>query len=804
MECFKLENVSFLYPNREEYAIKDVSISVGRGEFVTVCGLSGSGKSTLLRMLKPALTPNGTMSGAGFFCNEPLSVLPEREQAEKIGFLMQSAEEQLVTDKVWHELAFGLENLGYSNSEIKTRVSENASFFGMEEWFHKEVSTLSGGQKQILNLASIMAMQPEVLILDEPTAQLDPISAQEFLKMLEKINRELGVTVILSEHRLEEVFPLSDRVILLDAGNIIFDGTPKEAGEFLKKTEHPFLSSLPTPMRIHAAVKNELDVPITVRDGRAWLDAYAKENTLYPERILKNTDTAPKETAVSVEDVWFRYGRDEKDVLKGLTLQVAKGEILSIVGGNGAGKSTLLSLISGINRAYRGKISIDGKSCGMLSQNVKSMLSCSTVFKELLDALENTTRRQEEKMKKIEDIASFCDLEGLLEHHPYDLSGGEQERLGLAKALLTEPEILLLDEPTKGMDVSFKENLGALFKALKKQGITIIMVSHDIEFCATVSDRCAFLFDGAIASIDDTKTFFAGKTFYTTSANRMARHLLSAAVTAEDVILACGGSVLKKEKTFTKRAPKPKEKDAKSENPKGKHRKINKKMFFSLFLILLCIPATILGGMTFFGDRKYYFISLLVVIEAMLPFLLLFEGRKPKAREVVLISVLCAICVAGRAAFFMLPQFKPTVALVIIAGICFGGETGFLVGAITAFVSNFLFGQGAWTPWQMFALGAIGFIAGLLFKAQALKRNKWLVCVFGFFATLVIYGGIMNPLSVLQTQANPTPEMFFAVYLSGFPFDLIHASATLFFLRVSFAPMMEKLERIRIKYGLLA
>lgn len=220
-------------------------------------------------------------------------------------------------------------------------------------------------------------------------------------------------------------------------------------------------------------------------------------------------------------------------------------------------------------------------------------------------------------------------------------------------------------------------------------------------------------------------------------------------------------------------------------------------------MILFIIPLTIYAGIRFFGDRKYYFISFLIIFETLIPFAMVFESRKPQARELVIISALCAIAVAGRIAFFMLPQFKPVIALVIISGLCFGGEAGFLVGAVTAFVSNFFFGQGPWVPWQMFALGIIGFIAGVIFNKKSLRKNKTLLCIFGFIATIVIYGGIMNPSTVILAQETPTIEMLVAAYISGIPFDLIHAAATAFFLWVISEPMIEKLERVKTKYGII-
>lgn len=890
MEIIKVENVSFTYPNRESKALDNINISVNRGEFITLCGKSGCGKTTLLRLLKTAIAPFGDLNGTVYFDSLPLLEIDSKTQAEKIGFVMQSPDNQIVTDKVWHELAFGLESLGYSTPEIRTRVSEMASFFGIQNWFYKKVTELSGGQKQLLNLASVMVIGPSLLILDEPTSQLDPIAAGEFLKTLEKINRELDVTVILSEHRLEEAFPMSDRVIVMEEGKVIADDKPQKVGEILKALNHDMYLALPTPIKIFGAIENNLSCPITVREGRAWLEEYTKSNPINCDMIPSpKNESIETETVVEMKDVWFRYEKNLPDVIKGLNVQIKRGELFAIVGGNGTGKTTALSIISGLNTPYRGDVHINGKSIaktnnlyngvlGVLPQNPQSVFVKKTVYLDLLEILSGEKLSREEKENRISDMANLCRIDNLLESHPYDLSGGEQQRAALAKVLLKSPEILLLDEPTKGIDSHFKRDFAKILYSLKENGVTVVMVSHDIEFCAEYTDRCALFFDGNITSIGEPREFFCGKNFYTTSANRMARTTIPKAVLADDIILALGGKPEKREKhtqsVTIKRNNKEPEKEKKSAKaltpariiigsifallfalmclplktdidifninvtsfaglgiyqivmimelfvacfcffpqrdigiaviqvPKS-DRKLTKRTLMATFLILLFIPLTIYIGVFFLGDRKYYFISLLIILETMIPFGMVFESRKPQARELIVISVLCAIAASGRAAFFMLPQFKPVVALVIIAGVCFGGETGFLVGSVTGFVSNFFFGQGPWTPWQMFAFGIIGFIAGILFKKGFLRKTKASLCIFGFVATLVIYGGIMNPASVIMWQNNITKEMVLSAYVMGFPFDMIHAVATAFFLWFISEPMIDKLDRIKVKYGLI-
>lgn len=890
MESIRCENLNFAYPNCGDKTLHNINFTVNQGEFVLICGKSGCGKTTLLRLLKSALAPFGELEGEIYFNGKSLSARNQREQAEGLGFVMQNPDNQIVTDKVWHELAFGLESLGYSTREIRTRVSEMASFFGIQNWFYKNVTELSGGQKQLLNLASVMVMEPSVLILDEPTSQLDPIAAQEFLRTLEKINRELGITVILTEHRLEDAFPIADRVIVMDKGCIIADETPDKVSKILKESKHDMYLALPTAVRVHGAVENSLPCPLTVREGRCWIEEFSKDNILNPDLIP--TDSVRDETidtVIEIKDAWFRYEREQPDVVKGLNLSVKKGELFCLVGGNGTGKTTALSLIAGLNTSQRGNVFIKGKRIskirglyngilGVLPQNPQSVFVKKTVYLDLKEILSETKLSKEEKEERVQNVLRLCRIEKLSDRHPYDLSGGEQQRAALAKILLTEPEILLLDEPTKGMDAHFKEEFAEILADLKKNGVTVVMVTHDIEFAAEYADRCALMFDGNITSEGTPRGFFKGNSFYTTSANRMARTRLPDAVLAEDIILALGGRVRKKERCMPDikmcNIEKKDEKSGKKKkqltpariifgsifsllfiltlfsvktdmnilniNPVKQQelnlcrvimivelflsilflfpqkdmgieviqapksdRRLTKRTIVAAFLILLLIPFTIYIGFYFLGDRKYYFVSLLVILETMIPFFMVFESGKPKARELIVISVLCAIGVAGRYAFFMLPQFKPVAAIVIIAGICFGGETGFLVGAVTGFVSNFLFGQGPWTPWQMFAFGIIGFIAGILFKKGFLRKTKSSLAIFGFFATLIIYGGIVNPASVIMWQKKITWEMIASAYAMGIWFDLIHSLSTGFFLWFISEPMIEKLERIKIKYGLI-
>ena len=630
MAIYRIRELSFTFPGQSQPALSEIELNVMTGQFVVLCGRSGSGKSTLLRQLKPALTPHGERSGEILYAGAPLASLETRRQAAEIGFVLQHADNSVVTDKVWHELAFGLESLGEDQQTIRLRVAEMASFFGIQSWFHRSVSELSGGQRQLLQLASIMAMQPQVLLLDEPTSQLDPIAALDFLNTLTRINRELGTTILLSEHRLEEALPLADRLLVMDAGRLVADGPSLEAAGELRRLDHPMFQAMPSAIRIHAGTASRLPAPLTVRDGRSWLFAHLAEEQSGSEDAASTTPlggqtpsgvpasatrlggpepsdapavatlsgghrpsddiaavdasstvsttavatpsdgrapgidaaalaepgrrasgrVATAEPALRLRDVWYRYDKQGPDILRGFDLEVAQGEWCCILGGNGAGKSTALALAGGLLRPQQGQVralGIDpargggpaGRGLAILPQQPQTLFVHKTVALELADMLRGGKLDEPTRQAKLDAVIALTELGPLLERHPYDLSGGEQQRAALAKVLLLEPRILLLDEPTKGLDGFYKEQLAALLHRLQADGVTIVMVSHDIEFCASYGETCALVFDGAVISQGPAHSFFAGNSFYTTAANRLARELWRDAVTVDDVIGRC-------------------------------------------------------------------------------------------------------------------------------------------------------------------------------------------------------------------------------------------------------------------------
>ena len=545
MELLRFENFSFSYPNAPQQALTNINLSIAAGEFVVVCGASGCGKTTLLRCLKPCLAPHGAKKGQIFFDGQDIETLSHRDESGKIGFVLQNPDAQIVTDKVWHELAFGLENLGVPPLDIQARVAEMASFFGIQNWFCQSVDELSGGQKQLLNLASVMVMQPQLLILDEPTAQLDPIAAEEFLQMLEKINRETGTTIVLSEHRLEESVPLASKLVALEEGRVIAAGTPCEVGAILREQNHVMTKSLPTAMRVYGAVEEKNDFPVSVCQGRAWLASYVAKHPVQTKAEASVKNKAASAPALAVLDAYYGYGKKQPEVLRGLSLQVPRGTLYGLLGGNGVGKSTLLSLVCGSRRLARGKVKTDCKRIRLLPQNPQTLFVQKTVELDLEEMLKDLSLSDKEKAEQIKRVVSLCRLETLIKRHPYDLSGGEQQRAALAKVLLTMPDLLLLDEPTKGMDTDFKQEFAQILHQLTDEGTTILMVSHDVEFCAQHADLCGLMFDGAIIGGGPPRVFFAEKRFYTTAAKRMARGILENVLLAEDIITRCSNHTKK-------------------------------------------------------------------------------------------------------------------------------------------------------------------------------------------------------------------------------------------------------------------
>ena len=892
MEQIKTSHLTFSYGEENTFSLKDISFTVEQGEILLIIGESGCGKTTLLRHLKKDYMPSGKRGTDSriLIDGQPIEGLEDKEQAGKVGFVRQNADAALVTDKVWHELAFGLENLGYSQKTMQRKIAEMTAFFGLEGIYHEEICKLSGGQKQMVNLASVMVMEPEVLVLDEPTSQLDPIAATEFFHMIEKIHKEIGTTIILTEHRLEEVFSLCDKVMVLEQGKVLMEGTPRQVAAGLYRDKNPLYQSLPAAAILYlklekqekkgeTAFENQVsdmvsasmqEIPLTVSEGKKWLESrYGKQQ--FPGKDLETfkeetegffSKEKDKNPVLSADEIWFRYEPESRDIIKACSIELEKEKITAILGGNGAGKSTLLHILAGHYKARRGKVKGGEESIGMLPQNPQAMFVKKSVREELELSGKHQQDEEGDFVKDgfgLEEIIDFCNLGDVLGQHPFDLSGGQMQKLALAKLLLEDYDILLLDEPGKGMDYAFKLEMGKLLKRLTGMGKTILMVSHDVEFCARYADTCGLFFDGHIVSVSKTQTFFHQNVFYTTAVARICKTVFPRAVIMDDV-LEFFGIMPEEEKNICLvseesgrltegrggngerdiRLPESRErndkedgktaKDSKRDGRQSEIREENRKKkckeiplssnmerpeetvldnrgkgmrnyLVSLIIFFVVMPVTIYIGHSVLQQRKYYFIAMLLVLEAILSFFLSFEKRKPNLRESMVIVVMSAVTVAGRAAFYMVPHAKPMAALIILSGAGLGGEAGFLVGALAMLVSNIFFGQGPWTPWQMFAMGILGFVSGIVFRQDTpcSKKKKYGICVLGFVSVIILYGGIMNPASVLMYQENVNWEMILSAYAMGLPFDLIHAAFTFLFLWLGAGPILEKIGRIRRK-----
>ena len=560
MEILRVDGLKFSYPNQLKKALNNINFSIDEGDFVLICGESGCGKSTLLRHLKPELSPHGQVSGDIYYYSQKINDYSSKQIASEIGYVLQNPDSQIVTDKVWHELAFGLENMGLDTQTIRLRVAEMASFFGIQGWFRKNVNDLSGGQKQLLNLASIMAMQPKILILDEPTSQLDPIAAKDFIDTLVRINKELSTTIIMTEHNLEDIYSVCDKVIVMEDGKVICNDTNYKVVDILSGDKnHKMFKSLPTPSKIYNQLNGYLEgaskAPLTVKDCRQWLNDGMDEVTI---KKLDDTETEiniskkDREIAIELKDVYFQYNKISEPTIRDLSFKVYKGEIYSILGGNGTGKSTTLSLVARQRKPQRGKIFINNieikkynnkslyeNNLALLPQNPQSLFVFETVKEDLEEVLILQNKDREYIDKEVKRVSKLLDIEHLLEHHPYDLSGGELQKAGMAKVMLLNPKIILLDEPTKGLDAYCKEEIGKMLLKLRDTGVTIVVVSHDIEFSARYSDRCAMFFDGCIVSEGTPKEFFLGNNFYTTVSNRIARNIFEDTLIYEDVVSLC-------------------------------------------------------------------------------------------------------------------------------------------------------------------------------------------------------------------------------------------------------------------------
>lgn len=544
----EIKDLTFTYADEKVQALTGVSLAVSQGEFIVLAGRSGCGKTTLLKHFKKELLPIGGRTGNVYYNGTSVLEMPDLLSAQEVGMVFQNPENQLVMDTVIQELAFSLENVGLETNIIQKRIAEFISFLGFQDLLHQSVHTLSGGQKQLVNLAAVLVLQPKLLLLDEPTAQLDPIAAKDFLGLLKRINEELGITIIMSEHRLDEVIPLATRVVFMNAGEIIYDGIPQHVISKMWALEEfrPFIPQIP---RLFLEWNVE-QIPFTVREAQTQIHS----NVSIEHEVPVISQTEKKEVILQAKHISFQYEKNSPFILRDLTLSIEQGKWTALVGKNGTGKSTLLTILAGLNKPRRGKVRLDGteihksnskerfKKIGFVSQHPYYHFTFETVWDEVF---ERANELYGVKGKEIaEDMLKRFWLHAIRDRHPHDCSGGEQQLIALCTALLSKPSLLLLDEPTKGLDPEKKERLGGLFQELQKEGTTIVMATHDIEFAAKYVDHCMMLFDGKVIMDDMPKKFFSDNFFYTTSINRFIRKQLPYALTWEDVYKACPNDIL--------------------------------------------------------------------------------------------------------------------------------------------------------------------------------------------------------------------------------------------------------------------
>ena len=803
MESISVNGLCYKYAGDNNFALQNIDFTLKSGDFCVICGESGSGKSTLLKCLAPQITESGDLYGDVRIFEQSAFDLSPKAAAQTIAFVGQSADGSIVCEKVWQELAFGLESLNTDEAEMRARIAETASYFGFRDCFENDVDTLSGGQKKLLAVAGAMTIKPKILLLDEPLSQLDGKSVSELIAVLIRINRELGVTVIIAEHSLTELVGVCSHLLILQGGKAEWFGEPQNIGEYIAQSGD--LSLLPTQLKVWRSALRQYPVTLSVADCKSAVADYCERNE--PNGIICGGSPECGKAAAKMHNIFFKYDKNGHFVINNLTLTLSYGCITALLGENAAGKSTLLSLIYGSIKPTLGKITLysaDGTkkaSIALMPQDVRVMFTHFSVYDELKAAAKDEI--------SLENAITLCNLYKLQSRNPMDLSGGEQKRLALALILLSGADILLLDEPTSGLDSEQKRlALARILRRLKEDGKAILLTSHDMDFCAECADYCAFMFRGKITAISEPHRFFRQNILYTTAAARISGSSIDNVVTEGELIYALCGENDEKTGENDKNGGKNGDnrifdtEDKPRRKIKAHSAKRHDKPSAIITAVCLCLIApTIYFGHRVFGEQAFLAESLCVIMLSLLPFFISFERSRPPAREIAVLATLTALAVAARAAFYFLPQIKPVAAIVIITGFIFGAQSGFLVGAMSMLLSNIFFGQGPWTPWQMLAMGLVGFAAGLVGKLK-ISRKTVFAAVFGFMATLVIYGGIVNPASAILSRQPMNMYVFALYYLQGLPMDLIHAASTFAFLLIFANPLMKILSRIKLKFAI--
>ena len=526
--AIEVRGLSFTYPRAEAPVLDRLDWSVPQGAFALLVGGTGSGKSTLLSLLKPEIAPTGECAGELRVLGESVADMDVRASAERVGYVFQDPENQIVCETVWHEMAFGLENSGISRDEMRRRVAETSYFFGLEDWLHRDTDTLSGGRKQLLSLAAVLALRPRVLLLDEPTSQLDPVAEKSFLHALFRVNRELGCTVAVATHQPRPMLEYATCAYRIEGGRVREVADIASLGhrdELFSDEVSGWGASRRAKNGVFSSASGQLG-SLGPRDGApgAKKEPKSDKSGEFEAQILSQDDSGaslraggcrilPKMhagSATTLAGSWFRYDRASGWVLRGLDAAFSAGAVHAVVGGNGCGKSTMLSVLAKTVKLQRGHMERGAASAALLPQNPKALLVAETVRDELMEWA--STCGYDEAVAR--ERAASLGLSGLDGRHPYDLSGGQRQLLALAKLLLIGPELLLLDEPTKGLDLASRRIIARALRDHAKAGGTVIMATHDLDFAEQVADDIAMMFDGEIACMELSADFFADNVFY--------------------------------------------------------------------------------------------------------------------------------------------------------------------------------------------------------------------------------------------------------------------------------------------------
>ena len=526
--AIEVRGLRFAYPGAEAPVLDGLDWRVSQGAFALLVGGTGSGKSTLLSLLKPEISPAGECAGELRMLGESVADMDVRASAERVGYVFQDPENQIVCETVWHEMAFGLENLGMSRDEMRRRVAETSYFFGLEDWLHRDTDTLSGGRKQLLSLAAVLALRPRVLLLDEPTSQLDPVAEKNFLHALFRVNRELGCTVVVATHQPRPMLEYATCAYRIEGGRVdeVADIASLGHREELFSGEVPgWGASRRAKNGVFSSVSGQLGF-LDPHRGASGAEKGLKSDKLaeFEAQLLPRGDLgAPSRTsgcrilpkmhaglATTLSEGWFRYDRVSGWVLRGFDAAFSAGAVHAVVGGNGCGKSTMLSVLAKTAKLQRGRMVRGAASAALLPQNPKALLVAETVRDELMEWASTCGYDEAAAQER----AAQLGLDGLDGRHPYDLSGGQRQLLALAKLLLIGPELLLLDEPTKGLDLASRRIIARALRDHAKVDGTVIMATHDLDFAEQVADDIAMMFDGEIACMEPPADFFADNVFY--------------------------------------------------------------------------------------------------------------------------------------------------------------------------------------------------------------------------------------------------------------------------------------------------